>query len=88
MGILLLGFGIAAVSYYLKPIGMIIAAIALAPLLTAFISGPIQVMIDPSSVGAATGGIVSEFTNYLSGEVLSYPGAALFGALVGTVIPK
>jgi hypothetical protein len=88
MAILFLGFGIAAVSYYFKPVGIIIALVALAPLLAAFISGPIQVMIDPSSVGAATDGIVTAFTNYLTGELLSYPGAALFGALIGTVIPK
>jgi hypothetical protein len=88
MGILLAGFIIAAVSYFFKPVGIIIAAVALAPLLAAFVSGPIQVMIDPSSVGAATDGIVTAFTNYLTGELLSYPGAALFGGLLGTIIPK
>lgn len=85
---LLLGFGIAGVSYYLKPIGIAIAAVALAPLVTAFVSGPIQVMVDPSSVGAATDGIVTTFTNYLTGELLSYPGAALFGALAGVFAPR
>lgn len=88
MGILFVGFAIAAVSYYFKPVGIIIAAVALAPLLTAFISGPIQVMIDPSSVGVATDGIVTAFTNYLTGELPSYPGAALFGALAGAFIPR
>jgi hypothetical protein len=87
MGIILLGFGVAAVSYLFKPVGIIIAVVALAPLVAAFMSGPIQVMIDPSSVGAATGGIVTAFTNCLTGEILSYPGAALFGALIGLFSP-
>lgn len=87
MGILLLGFGIAAVSYCFKPVGIIIAIVALVPLLTAFISGPIQVMIDPSGVGVATDSIITAFTNYLTGGILSYPGAALFGALIGLFSP-
>lgn len=88
MGILFVGFAIAAVSYYFKPVGIVIAAVALAPLVTAFVSGPIQVMIDPSSVGAATDGIVTTFTNYLTRDLLSYPGAALFGALAGVFAPR
>ena len=88
MEILLTGLAIAAVSYFFKPVGIIIAVISLVPLLIAFISGPIQVMIDPSSVKVATDGIIAAFTNYLTGELLSYPGATLFGALVDTFIPK
>jgi len=87
MGILLTGFIIAAVSYFFKRVGIIIAAVTLAPLLIAFISGPIQVMVDPSSVKVATDGIMTAFANYLTGELLSYPGAALFGALIGVFSP-
>ena len=88
MAILFVGFIVAAVSYFFKPVGMIIAAISLVPLAFAFISGPTQVMIDPSSVKLATDGIMTSFTNYLTGYILNYPGAALFGAIVGTFIPS
>ena len=87
MDILLLGFIIAAISYFFKPIGMAILVISLIPLVYAFVSGPIQVMIDPLSVEEATGGIVTAFTNYLTGYVLNYPGAALFGSIMGTFLP-
>jgi len=53
----------------------------------AFISGPIQVMIDPSSVQLGTDGIMTASTNYLTAYILDYPGTALFGAIVGTFIP-
>ena len=88
MEILLVGFIITAISYFLKPVGIIIAAISLIPLTIAFISGPIQVMIDPSSVKVATDGIMTAFTNYLTGYILDYPGATLFGATVGVLIPS
>ena len=83
--ILFLSFTIAAVSYFFKPVGMIIAVISLVPIAYAFISGPIQVMIDPSSVVLATDGIMTAFANYLTDYILNYPGAALFGAIVGII---
>lgn len=88
MGILLAGFITAAISYFYKPAGIVIAAIALAPFAYALLAGPIQVMIDPSSVQQATSGIVTATTNYIAADLLSYPGAALFGAVIGLFSPS
>ena len=88
MGILLLGFGTAAVSYFFKPIGMVIIAISLIPPFFAFIPGPVHVMIDSSSVDQVTNSVVTATTNYLTGDLIHYPGAALFGALVGLFSPS
>jgi hypothetical protein len=86
--ILLVGFIIAAISYFLKPVGMIIAAISVVPLAYSFIMGPIQVSIDPSSFQQVTDGMVINTTNYITDYLLSYPGAALFGAMVGLFAPS
>jgi hypothetical protein len=88
MGVLLLGFGMAAVSYFFKPIGIAIILISLIPLLITFISAPVNVMIDPSSVNQVTSNVTSATTNYLAGDLILYPGAALFGALAGLFIPS
>ncbi|NQT23636.1 MAG: hypothetical protein HQ579_09410 [Candidatus Omnitrophica bacterium] len=83
----MVGFIVAAVSYFVKPVGMIIAALSLIPFALALISGQIQVLIDPSNVQPATDGIMTSFVNYLTGSLLDYPGAALFGAMVGIFAP-
>ena len=85
MTILLVGFLVAAVSYFLKPVGLILTIVSLLPLLIAFVGGPIQVMIDPASVGTATNGIMTALANYIKDWAFNYPGAVLFGALIGTL---
>ena len=54
----------------------------------ALLAGPIQVMIAPSSVQQVTTGMVTATTNYITADFLSYPGVALFGALIGLFGPS
>jgi hypothetical protein len=83
MGILAVGFISAAVSYFCKPVGLILALVGFLPLFVAFIGGPIQVLADPTSVSQATNSIALAFSNWMTGYLLNWPGAALFGAVLG-----
>ena len=81
MGILIIGFIMAAVSYFSKSGNVILTAITVMPLACAFLMGLTHIMNDPSSVQQATNSIVVAFTSYFTGYLLGLPGTALFDAV-------
>lgn len=83
MYIIAVGFITAIISHFYKPAGIVLAAIGIVPLAYAFISGPIRVLIDPSSVQQVTDMMIIAFSNWLTDYLMNYPGALLFGALIG-----
>jgi hypothetical protein len=87
LGILAVGFFSALIAYFFKPIGILIGLIGLLPFAYALLAGPIQVTIDPSSVQQVTSGVVTATANFITADLLNYPGAALFGAIVGLFSP-
>lgn len=81
MEILVVGFGMAAISYFSKRADVILTAIAIVPFVFALLVGLIHVMNDPSTFQTAVNSMVAAFTSYFTGYIIGLPGAMLFDAV-------
>jgi ABC-type enterochelin transport system permease subunit len=88
MEILLPGIICAAIAWLYKPAGVILAIIGILPVMFAGVSGIFQVNTDPSSLQQVTDNIMTATANAIVGEIKGLPGAILFGATIGLLIPK
>jgi len=88
MSILLTGLIVAAITCFYKPVGYVIALISILPLAYALVASIVQVSVDPTAVKPAVDGIAMAAANYVKNDIMYYPGAALFGALIGLFSPS
>jgi len=78
MEILVVGFGMAAISYFSKRADVILTAIAVVPFIFALLVGIIHVMNNSSSFQSAFNSMITAITSYFMGYIIGLPGAALF----------